>query len=163
VALGPGFREDAVFQKLILSPVLMSVMTPLKLFTPPVIMTTHHVSHSVYKTISVSGASPRSMSAARGRCEYGMFLYTASMIFSFTWVMVSQFSTLTGISRLFSLSGFTQLSVWEIQDRERERRGGVRERAGEREVLLARKVLSLITTCSCRRAVPPERDLDPEM
>ena len=62
-------------------------------------------------------------------------------------------STLTGISGLFSLSGFTQLSVWGSRiDRERERRNGKvggsqrkRKRPREREVLLARKVLSLPT------------------
>lgn len=63
--------------------------------------------------------------------------------------MVSQLSTLTGISGLFSLSGFTQLSVWGFRMK-RDRRGGRRGREGkekererERKVLLARIVLSL--------------------
>lgn len=56
--------------------------------------------------------SPRSMSTALGLCEYGMFLYTASRIFSLTCVMVSQFRTLTGISGLFSFSGLTQFKIW---------------------------------------------------
>lgn len=68
--------------------------------------------------------SPRSMSLACGRWEQGMFLYTASRIFSFTWVMVSQLSTLTTISGLFSLSAFTQPSVWP-DDTERRKEAAV--------------------------------------
>lgn len=56
---------------------------------------------------------PRSISAALGRWEQGTFLKMASRIFSLTWVMVSQFRIFTGISGLFTLSGFTQLRTWE--------------------------------------------------
>lgn len=52
------------------------------------------------------------MSTALGLWEYGIFLYTASRIFSLTCVMVSQFRTLTGISGLFSFSGLTQFKIW---------------------------------------------------
>lgn len=61
--------------------------------------------------------SPKSMSTALGLCEYGMFLYTASRIFSLTCVMVSQFRTLTGISGLFSFSGLTQFKIWTGEKR----------------------------------------------
>lgn len=42
--------------------------------------------------------SPRVTLSTLGRWEYGTFLYTCSMIFSFTCEMVSQFSTLTGVT-----------------------------------------------------------------
>lgn len=48
-------------------------------------------------------------------------------------------STLTGISGLFSLSGFTQLSVW----RSRIERRGKKRKEAERNVLIDTEVLSL--------------------
>lgn len=74
-----------------------------------------------------------------------MFLYTASRIFSFTWVMVSQLSTLTGISGLFSLSGFTQLSVWRFGI-ERKGGGGQRKRQRERCYLIGKSFHYLLFT-----------------
>lgn len=76
--------------------------------------------------------SPRVTASTLGRWEYGRFLYTCSMIFSFTCEMVSQFSTLTNVTS--GPSPWTNTcKFWQARHRRRHQDGVETTRAAHGE------------------------------